>query len=483
MNEDQHKMHLPLTMNVETGVTRDVVSTVEDLGPTQNMLSRNHSPAGNTIGAPPPPPPPVRQQGPHAVMTNAQQALAIEETPQASFDGSEKENMYNNYLTSQPPNQPSYPHQTAEGQQSYNHEANQMYLQNEYDVRPENRPQYLPNQNLRIYPAANKPNVSSSPRKLNKEKGSASLGRRRRTLSMDDQGVLLDLHPVFYSAGLTAFSLLLLVQSVVDCSATDPGECHKGNFMLAIIVCSLTIVMTFIIPLIWLFFIDSEKSVKKTADTLCPWLSIVIAALWLITTPLITYNHPYKNSGNGYFFAWAMFCIALYFARDVNEEFKNYMGFMAQVLMGNRFDRTVARSLILCSLFFVVSAMVNFIGNGKNTEDNTSESWFVMITGIICFLLLMVYEVVIAVLGLYQEEVLTDEENPSASLDDVEPPMEIISIILAVMWFTIAILSTFSESSPFKMIGNGYFASWGCAFGSLLLLLAVFGLVDKEGVL
>jgi len=483
MSGDRQEMKAPLTMNVETGVSLEVVNTAEGNAPPQNLLSRNHSPAGNVIGGPPPPP--VVQQGTHVVMTSPQLTPAVEENPQASFDGSEKENMYNNYLPNQPPNEPSYPHQNAARQQMYNQEGNQMYQQREHDIRPENNPQYIHDNKRGTYPPANKPIVNSSPRKQNYRRHStSSSGRRRRTRSMDDQGVILDLNPVFYSVALTAFSLLMLVQSVVDCSPSDPGECHKGNYLLAIIISILTIIMTFIIPLIWLFFIDEDQSIKKTADSLCPWFSIVIAAFWLLTTPLITYNHPYSISGNGYFFSWAMFWIALYFAKDVNEEFKNYLGNITQFFVGNRFDRTVARTLILISLFFVVSAVVNFIGNGKNIEENTWESWFVMIVGIICFLLLLIYEVVIAAMGIYQEDVVTDEEDPSASLEEeVEPPMLFISIVLVVLWFTVAILATFGKTSPFKIIGNGYFASWGCAFGSLMLLLTVYGLVDKEGVI
>jgi len=291
-------------------------------------------------------------------------------------------------------------------------------------------------------------------------------------------GVQLDVHPLMYFIPLTCLAILLLAQTVVICHSENNKVCSQVEYALPIVMSTITIVLCCIIPLFWVLVMDEEHSIESTAHILSPWLSVILVVCWVWVTPVITFNYPFQESGNGYFFAWGLFAISLIFARDVNEEFSNLIGKASHITMGKRFDRMLARALILASLFFTIAAIDSFEDNGRNANGNNWEGWLVVIMGPILFLVLLGYEIVLLYLGLHQELTREDDED----VYEPELGMKILSIPLAVLWFFIATVATFNDTSPFMKTGNGYYASWLCAMGSLGLAAVVHGFVEEFGV-
>lgn len=294
---------------------------------------------------------------------------------------------------------------------------------------------------------------------------------------LKNKGVQLDVHPLMYLIPLNTLAVLLLAQTVVICHNENNEECSRASYALPIVMTTLTLLLCFITPLIWVLLVDKTHSIETTAHVIFPSVSVILAVCWVWVTPVITFNYPFQESGNGYFFAWGLFVLSLIFARDVNEEFNNVLGKASHIMMGKRFDRMVARVLIVASLFFTIAACDSFVDDGRNADENTWEGWLVVILGPIMFLTLLIYELVLLWLGLHQE--LTSDSNEDQECYEPECGMKILSVVLAGLWFFIAIIATFNETSPFMTTGNGYFASWACAMGSLGLAAVVHGCAEE----
>jgi len=295
-------------------------------------------------------------------------------------------------------------------------------------------------------------------------------------LDRNTPGVQLDVHPLMYFIPLTCLATLLLAQTIVICHSENNRVCSQVEYVLPIVMTTITIILCFIIPLFWVLVMDKAHNIDSTADILSPYFSVILALNWLWVTPVITFNNPFEESGNGYFFAWGLFVISIIFARDVNEEFSNLMGKASHIIMGTRFDRKLARVLILASLFFSIAAIDSFVDDGVN--DNRWEGLFVVILGPFLFLILLGYELIILCRGTHQG--FTREGDEEVYMPERE--MKILSIPLTVLWFIIAIIATFNDTSPFMRTGNGYYASWACAMGSLGLSMVVHGFLEEFGV-
>jgi len=288
-------------------------------------------------------------------------------------------------------------------------------------------------------------------------------------------GIQLDVHPLMYFIPLTFLASLLLAQTIVICHTENNRVCNQVEYALPIVMTTVTILLCFIIPLLWVLVMDKAHSIDSTADILSPYVSVILATCWVWVAPVITFNNPFEESGNGYFFAWGLFVISLIFARDVNEEFSNMMGKASHIIMGSRFDRKLARVLIMASLFFSIAAIDSFV-DGVN--GNTWEGLFVVILGPLLFVILFGYEFLILCLGNHQGFTREGDEE----FYEPEREMKILSILLAVLWFIIAIVATFNDTSPFMRTGNGYYASWACAMGSLGLSMVVHGFLEEFGM-
>jgi len=289
-------------------------------------------------------------------------------------------------------------------------------------------------------------------------------------------GVQLDVHPLMYFIPLTCLATLLLAQTIVICHSENHRVCSQVEYVLPIVMSTVTIILCFIIPLFWVLVMDKAHNIDSATDILSPYFSVILALNWVWVTPVITFNNPFEESGNGYFFAWGLFVISIIFARDVNEEFSNLMGKASHIIMGKRFDRKLARVLIMASLFFSIAAIDSFVDDGGN--DNRWEGLFVVILGPLLFLILLGYELLILCRGTHQGFTREGEEEVYVP----EREMKILSIPLTVLWFIIAIIATFNVTSPFMRTGNGYYASWACAMGSLGLSMVVHGFLDEFGV-
>mmetsp|Transcript_15226 Transcript_15226/g.44828 ORF Transcript_15226/g.44828 Transcript_15226/m.44828 type:complete len:151 (-) Transcript_15226:237-689(-) len=100
---------------------------------------------------------------------------------------------------------------------------------------------------------------------------------------------------------LLASSLIVLIASAKACD--DTNQC-ADEFGYAVAVSVVSVALT-------LFYLIGAFFVSSLCETVAPWLSAFLMVWWFPGAFVLTFNDPFRDTGNGYFGSWASLIFAI----------------------------------------------------------------------------------------------------------------------------------------------------------------------------
>jgi hypothetical protein len=150
-------------------------------------------------------------------------------------------------------------------------------------------------------------------------------------------------------------------------------------------------------------------------------LSIVLVIWWTVAAFILTFDDPFKVTGNGYFSVWAGFFFS---ALGVGVQFSNF--------------KNLDNFLRLSAACIVVIAATSFHMDGPFEIESIFALTLASLTLVFCIVVIR------------HPEVINSSQLYTAMM------------VMSLLWTIEAALVTFR--GPFEFTGNGYFASWAAAF-------------------
>lgn len=225
-------------------------------------------------------------------------------------------------------------------------------------------------------------------------------------------------------------SLVLMFSCI---GAWGPGRSHELAYALSVSVISLAACLAiqtgeFLRPGLL------EKVERPVSLSLFVW--------WVVGTGVITFRAPFPVVGNGYFSSWAGLGFTGHWALNIDIEKFNQLDKGRKILFG--FILLSAVLMFACIPFLISGA---FIGQ---SAWGLSAGVISLVVGVTLFKL----------------------------HDDVDARVsKILAVVLFAMWAVVAGVCTFD--GPFRLAGNGYFASWGGFLLSTFYLQHIMGREDE----
>jgi len=152
---------------------------------------------------------------------------------------------------------------------------------------------------------------------------------------------------------------------------------------------------------------------------------------------IMTFDGPFQNTGNGFFASWGVGLFGVMGLGVSRETIRIFRG-----------ANTSDLGLLAAAIIVVIAISVEGFGGGN--EDKNEKVYAIVVALV----------TVAMVLGFMPTQM--DSDQP------VGVKFYVLAIF-AILWFVLACLTTFR--GPFKVTGNGYFASWG---GALAAVSAAF---------
>jgi len=246
--------------------------------------------------------------------------------------------------------------------------------------------------------------------------------------------------------GILVASCIELAQAAENCQ-TDGNKCDdEDGYAVAVGVISLFVCLCYLA----LLYFQPAAIVGYSQ-----YISIFLVLWWGVGTVVLTFDAPFKYTGNGYFACWGATLLSIYYCQMTVGRFKMLGDRISQAIAGDTQKKLL--TLIMFLSFVEAFAALVLWDDLDETETSDSkkqsaqETW-AFSAGIISGGIAALY----MLLGIFLPGKL-DEMNF----------VKYFSWFLVAWWMFGAGVATFD--APFPATGNGYFCSWGAFLCSCYL--------------
>eukprot|EP00756_Hemistasia_phaeocysticola_P018616 Hpha_TRINITY_DN15607_c0_g4::TRINITY_DN15607_c0_g4_i1::g.99511::m.99511 len=239
-------------------------------------------------------------------------------------------------------------------------------------------------------------------------------------------------------AAIFVGSVIVLVRQIDRCGGDYDCSHYKEGYENWTWACSIGSVVFTLIILIMAKFAPGKLPFQN-------FIAIFLLLWWIGGTGCMTFEHPYKTTGNGYFGAWLALIAAWLNCVDMWPQMQEPFSRLASAA-GSKWMAL----LLLASATVVVQSSVDCDNRHKCDKQH---AWMVA-----CSVISLV--VVIALLI-----------PPVASA--VQPFAKYVMLFLFAWWCAGAGVATFD--APYKGTGNGYFGVWAALISASILCSQAWG--------
>lgn len=256
--------------------------------------------------------------------------------------------------------------------------------------------------------------------------------------------------PMACLAAIAGCSLIILIQAAVECGSADACK-NEFAYTLA------AGILSFLFSLVAM---SIKMCNAELFRTMIPAFGALLAIWWLFGTAVATFKAPFNETGNGFFAAWACFCLSFLLAGSSWERLRACMGKSLAKVMAGDIESKLSMAIMVASGILLVATIVEATerDDSINTDDNPLDTWEKTTTaeawGIVCgfgsFILLLSHTMI--------RMCCANNDAENAGGERCALPPWILGLILSVWWLAGVAFLTFDK--PFKKGGNGYFACW-----------------------
>jgi len=234
-----------------------------------------------------------------------------------------------------------------------------------------------------------------------------------------------------------AASLIVLISGARACAGVkEECEHDDGSVNYAIAVGTVSMIITGILIL-------SSKYQPALASNYAPYVSMFLLLWWGFGASIMTFSHPFPNTGNGYFASWLGFVMSGSFASQSVDALANRTTNIQDAAL----DRATVFLVFISSVVVIVAAAV--LCDQQDSCDN--DYAFAVASGVLSACVCLTYLLAGGAL-----------------------PIKFAAGFLGCWWLISTGVLTFDSGDPFGFVGNGYFAVWSCFIGSFYLCYHVF---------
>jgi len=241
--------------------------------------------------------------------------------------------------------------------------------------------------------------------------------------------------------GILVASCVELAQAGENCDE-DHNDCEDEDGYAVAVGCISLIVCLFYFALLHFQFVAIVEYNQ--------YLSIFLMLWWGIGTVVLTFDDPFKYTGNGYFACWGAALLSIYYCQHTVNKFKMLGGRISLAIAGNESRKMLMLIMFLSFIEAFASLALWDEYNGESDKQSDQETW-VFCAGVISGSIVTIYLL----------------------LEIVKPGMlgalfvKYLSWFLVLWWMFGAGVATFDH--PFPSTGNGYFCAWGAFICSCYL--------------